>query len=353
MEQYSGYSEIEDILASTAGNPVLWGKFFERLTELAECDSGYILVTDLMHREKTHFLFSHNISQQQQDLYVSKFNTLDIFNYLLSQSPRQVFCSQLAHYTAISEDIDVDDSGFQYRCGFAIPCNSHHSLNLCVNRRGAFSEQDLQYICELLLAIVTPLEDAIRADLQQKIYSQILPYTHNHIDSYVIIDQALNILFSDSTCIAIIDKFHCISISGQHIMFNNHDVQQHLTLLMSNNESASVHNVCDTCMITLVPVTSLDNLYDWECFKEGFILVFTHDTQKNPMIERLINIHKLSRCEALCALDFMQTSSIVDIATNNCRSENTVRNHIKRVMHKMGVHNQAALMKKLISLAAL
>jgi len=94
-------------------------------------------------------------------------------------------------------------------------------------------------------------------------------------------------------------------------------------------------------------------LYDWECFKEGFILTFTHDKKNNPILDRLTSIHNLSRCEALCALDFMQTSSISEVAETSYRSEATIRNHIKHIMQKMEVHNQAALMKKLVTLAAL
>ncbi|NOR80520.1 MAG: hypothetical protein GQ529_06750 [Methyloprofundus sp.] len=49
----------------------------------------------------------------------------------------------------------------------------------------------------------------------------------------------------------------------------------------------------------------------------------------------------------------MKTPSIHDVATKTYRSQETVRNHIKHTMQKMDVHNQAELMKKLITLAAL
>ena len=49
----------------------------------------------------------------------------------------------------------------------------------------------------------------------------------------------------------------------------------------------------------------------------------------------------------------LSSHSIADIAEHNCCSQNTVRNHIKHIMQKMEVHNQTALMKKLITLAIL
>jgi DNA-binding CsgD family transcriptional regulator len=81
--------------------------------------------------------------------------------------------------------------------------------------------------------------------------------------------------------------------------------------------------------------------------------VFTHENKKNAIIGRLEDIFQLSRCEAICALNFMNTPSIQNIAANTYRSEETIRNHLKRTMQKMDVHNQAELMKKLITLAAL
>ncbi len=51
-------------------------------------------------------------------------------------------------------------------------------------------------------------------------------------------------------------------------------------------------------------------------------------------------------------MDFILTPSIAEIAENNFRSEDTIRNHIKHIMQKMDVHNQAALMKKLSNYSA-
>jgi len=99
-----------------------------------------------------------------------------------------------------------------------------------------------------------------------------------------------------------------------------------------------IHNQCQSRQLALIPVASLDNLYQWECFKGGFILTFIFNKEKNPSLDRLINIHQLSRCEAICALHFMQTPSIAEIAENTHRSQETVRNHLKRSMQKMNCH---------------
>ena len=176
----------------------------------------------------------------------------------------------------------------------------------------------------------------------------------DHFDGYIIIDRHLNILFSDPIYTSIISQLDCATISGNRFSMKNPANEQHLLTLIENNQGAgSIHNQCHSCQITLIPISSLENLYKWECYKDGFILTFTHDKDKNPTLNRLTEIYQLSRCEAVCALHFMKNPSIPDVATNTYRSQETVRNHIKHTMQKMDVHNQAELMKKLITLSAL
>ena len=94
-----------------------------------------------------------------------------------------------------------------------------------------------------------------------------------------------------------------------------------------------------------IPISSLDHLYQWECYKDGFILTFTHENKKNITIDRLEEIYQLSQCEAVGALHFMKTPSIHDIAINTYRSQETIRNHIKHIMQKMDVDSFAELVR--------
>ncbi|MDD1622268.1 MAG: LuxR C-terminal-related transcriptional regulator, partial [Methylococcaceae bacterium] len=162
-----------------------------------------------------------------------------------------------------------------------------------------------------------------------------------------------NIIFSDPIFTSIISQLDCVKISGSHFGMKNPAMEQQLLSLIENNRGAKIPNHCHACQIMLTPISSLKNLYQWECYKDGFILSFTHDKEKNPAIDRLTEIYHLSQCEAVCALNFMHTPSIPDIAANTYRSQETVRNHIKHAMQKMEVHSQAELMKKLITLASL
>ena len=105
--------------------------------------------------------------------------------------------------------------------------------------------------------------------------------------------------------------------------------------------------------ITVIPTQALDNLYGWEFYKNGVVLTFTNSHENSPTLVRLMVLYNLTRCEALCALQFIATPSIPEIATDTHRSTETVRNHIKSIMQKLDVHNQGALMKKLLAIAAL
>ncbi|HEY8219423.1 MAG TPA: LuxR C-terminal-related transcriptional regulator, partial [Methylobacter sp.] len=95
------------------------------------------------------------------------------------------------------------------------------------------------------------------------------------------------------------------------------------------------------------------NLYGWEFYKKGVVLTFSSNQENSPTLVRLMTLYNLTKCEAICALQFIATPSVPEIATDSYRSTETVRNHIKSIMKKLDVHNQGALMKKLLAIAAL
>jgi DNA-binding CsgD family transcriptional regulator len=356
MDQPPDYGlNLNSILANAPGNPLIWNRFLAELTLQLNCDSSALLVTDLIKRENTHFLFSIHIPPEYQDQYEHTFNRLDTFNYLISKTPYQVFFNQALKEACPEEakSVFIPPCGQNFRFGVSIPCTHSHSLNLLVNRKEAFNDEEQQQITRILQSIISSLDKAIHAEQRHKINSQLIHYMSDHFDGYVIVDKELNILFSDAVYTSIISQLDCVTISENRFGMKSPAVEQRLLSLIENHEEATIHNQCHTCKITLVPISSLKNLYQWECYKDGFILTFTHDKEKNPVIDRLTEIYHLSRCEAVCALHFMKTPSISDVAINSHRSQETVRNHIKHTMQKMDVHSQAELMKKLITLAAL
>ncbi|NOQ14697.1 MAG: hypothetical protein GQ583_09515 [Methyloprofundus sp.] len=356
MDQNTNCVNLNSILDNAPGNPLIWNRYLTELTQQLNCDSSALLVTDLLKRENTHFLFSANISQAYQQQYENGLNKLDTFNYFISRNPKRIFCSQTLENNS-SKEIDKNfrlPLEQKHRFGVSIPCNKNHALCLLINRKKEFTGKEIEQITKTLQLIISPLEEALYSEQRHKINSQLLHHLGNHFDGYIIVDKALNILFSDPVYVSVISQHDCVKISGNQFNMKNPDIGQQLIALIANkNETCSVHNQCHSCQITLVPISSLENLYKWEYYKGGFILTFTYDKDKNSTLERLADIYQLSRCEAVCALNFMQTPSIPTVATNTYRSQETVRNHIKHTMQKMDVHNQAELMKKLITLAAL
>jgi len=355
MDQTPVGADLNSILANAPGNPLIWNRFLTELTRQLNCDSSALLVTDLIKREHTHFLFSTHIPKEYQEQYENTLNRLDTFNYFISKTPYQVLFNQAlkAAYLEEVKSAFIPPCGQNFCFGVSIPCNHSHSLNLLVNRKEAFNDEERQRVTLVLQRIISSLEKAIHAEQRHKINSQLIHYMSDHFDGYIIVDKELNILFSDSVYISIISQLDCVTISENRFGMKTPAIEQRLLSLIENNEEATLHNQCQSCQITLIPISSLKNLYQWECYKDGFILTFTHDKEKNPAIVRLTEIYHLSRCEAVCALHFMKTPSIPDVAINTHRSQETVRNHIKHTMQKMDVHSQAELMKKLMTLAAL
>ena len=356
MDQHANCVDLNLILDNVPGNPLIWNQFLTDLTQQLNCDSCALLVTDLIKRKNTHFLFSANIPEKYQQQYENKLNRLDTFNYFISNNPKEIFCNHTLEGTYLDESQSNFMSPYEqkYRFGVSIPCNQNHALSLLINRKEPFNAEERQHVTQILDTLLPSLEKAIHEEQRHKINSQLLHYIGDHFDGYLIIDHKLNILFSDPVYTSIISQLDCVKISNNQVKMKNPVIEQRLlSLIEKNQQAASIHNQCHSCQITLIPISSLENLYQWECYKDGFILTFTHDKEKNPTFDRLTEIYQLSRCEAVCALHFMKTPSIPDVATNTYRSQETVRNHIKHTMQKMDVHNQAELMKKLITLAAL
>ena len=103
-------------------------------------------------------------------------------------------------------------------------------------------------------------------------------------DEYIIVDQELNVLFTNPDYTSFVNQLDCVKISGNQLTIKNPVIkQQLLSMIESNRKTESIHNQCHSCQITLVPISSLENLYKWEYYKDGFILTFTHDKDKNAL----------------------------------------------------------------------
>ena len=348
--------DLNLLLLNAPGNLLIWNRFLTQLTLQMNCDSSVLLITDLIKRKNTHFLFNAKITQEYQQHYENELNRVDNFNYFISKNPQQVFFNQNIEYThkKTVKGKFIQPDGQNYRVGVSIPCNNNHSFNLLANRRKIFDKVEIHKVSQCLERIIPSLKSAMYEEQRLKIKSQLFYFTGVHFDGYIIVDRKLNILFTFPERTSFANQLDCVNISGNQLDIKNPVIKQQLSAMIENNKKTeSIHNQCHSCKITLIPISSLEHLYQWECYKDGFILTFTHENKKNTIIERLEEIYQLSRCEAVCALHFIKTPSIHDIASMTYRSRETIRNHIKHIMQKLDVHNQAELMKKLITLAAL
>lgn len=349
-------TELTSLLLNASGNVFVWQRFLEQLAVRLNCESAALLVTDLAQPENTRFLFNTNVSKEHQELFETELSDLDAFNQFISKNPLKVFCNQdlKDSHDEIFEGKFLRAEGQDFRFGLSIPFSQSHSFSLLVNRKRMFNDLELHQFTRYLKSIMPSLETAIYEDQRLKINSQLFNYTCVPFDGYIIVDRKLNVLFSNPDFPVFTCPLDCLDVSENRLSINNSEVEKLLASMFENDDqNISIHNQCHSCQITLIRMSSLENLYPWECHKDGFIFMWSHDYKQNPVIDRLEDIFRLSRCEAVCAFNFMNTPSIGDIATSTYRSKETIRNHIKRTMQKMGVHSQAELMKKLITLAAL
>lgn len=356
MESITEPLDLGSALTHAPGSPILWEQFLALLARRLHCDSALMLVTDLLEREKTRLLYSYNLTMEDRRHYENRPNRLDKFNHFITKNPRQVYYNQAVGttYREVANPEPISNENINYRFGLAIPCNHRYALSLLVNRNQAFNEQEQRRCLKTLRTLLPALEEALHVEKRHKIGSQIFHRLGSRFIPYIIVDQDLKILFADPVNSRLIVAMDCATIDGDQFSVRNPAIAQQLVHLIANSQGeVSIHNQCFNCRISLIPIDSLENLYHWECYKDGFILAFVHGKDSNPAIERLMEIYALSKCEAICALHFMQDPSIPNVAASTCRSQETIRNHLKRTMQKMGVHNQAALMKKLMALSSL
>lgn len=349
-------TELTSLLLNASGNKLVWQRFLDQLALRLNCDSSALLVTDLDQPENTRFLFTANISKEHHERYEAELNSLDDFNHFISNNPLKVFCNQNLK-TGRGKKIEskfIQAIGQDFRFGLSIPFNDSHSFSLLVSRKRVFNDLELHQFTKYLESIMPSVETAIYEEQRLKINSQLFNYTCVPFDGYIIVDRELNILFSNPEYPLFTCQLDCLSTSENLLSVKNPAVGKLLARMFENDDqNISKHDSCHSCQITLIRMSSLENLYPWESHKDGFIFMFSHDYKQNPVINRLEDIFRLSRCEAVCAFNFMNTPSIGEIASSTYRSKETIRNHIKRVMQKMGVHSQAELMKKLVMLSAL
>lgn len=343
---------IMETLSKAPGNPVLWHLFLSELVEAMRCDSGLLSIVDLGRDGGVHHLHCCNVAPEQLRCFERNVYKVGSFDASIAKHPYQVFCSNMLSGTLRSGGGVVSES---CRFGVSIPLNRRYAYCMNLNSSRPSAEPELQACGHRLQALVPLLQNALWKEQLLSLYSQITLLTGKHVAAYLIVDRALNVLFSDPVFNRIIADMNCVEIRDERLAFLNKATEQRVLALMAGVG-------CDTVMtqsqrasyaITVIPARVLDNLYAWEFYKKGVVLTFTRYHENNPTLLRLIALYKLTKFEALCALQFIAKPSISAIAADSNRSTETVRNHIKSIMQKLDVHNQGALMKKLLAIAAL
>lgn len=343
---------IMETLSKAPGNPVLWHLFLAELAEAMQCDSGFLSIVDLGRGGGVHHLHCYNVVPEQQRCFEGNVHKTGSFDASVAQHPCRVFCSNTLSGTLRSGGGAVRES---CRFGVSISLNRRYAYCMYLNSSRPIAEPELQACVHRLQALAPLLKNALWKEQSLSLYSQITLLTGKHVAAYLIVDRSLNVLFSDPVFNRIIADMDCAEIRDKRLAFLNKTTEQRVLALMAGSgcDTVMTQNQCASCAITVIPARALDNLYAWEFYKKGVALAFTRCHESNPTLARLIALYNLTKCEALCALQFVAKPSISAIATDSNRSTETVRNHIKSIMQKLDVHNQGALMKKLLAIAAL
>jgi DNA-binding NarL/FixJ family response regulator len=347
---------IKDILSKAPYNPVLWHLFLEELAAMMQCDSGILSIAGIGRRGGFHHLYRYNMTAEQQSCFERNLCKTGSFEASITKQPHQViFTKQNGSFRFDYVGKGADATGEPCRFGVSFPLNSRYAYCLVLNGNRPAAEPELQAGVQRLQALVPSLENALQKEQWLSLYNQISMLTGQHVTAYIIVDRDLNVLFSYPVFNRLIADMECVEIQDKRLVFLDNTTERHVLALMTETvyDAMTAQYQYATGTITVIPVQALENLYGWEFYKNGVVLTFTSSHENSPTLVRLMALYNLTRCEALCALQFIATPSIPEIATDSHRSTETVRNHIKSIMQKLDVHNQGALMKKLLAIAAL
>ena len=348
---------IMETLSKAPGNPVLWHLFLAELAGVMQCDSGFLSIADLGRSGGVHHLYHYNVAPEQHSCFERNFRKAGEFDASVTKHPYRVFCSNTLNATFRPDDggTGLDGVGGHCRFGVSLPLNRRYAYCMVLNGNRPAAEPELQACVHRLQALVPLLQNALQKEQWLSLYSQITLLTGKHVAAYIIVDRMLNVLFSDPVFNRIIADMECVEIRDKRLVFLNKTTEQRVLALMAgiDYDTVTMQNQCTSCDITVIPARALSNLYAWEFYRKGVVLTFSSGHENSPTLVRLMALYNLTKGEALCALHFIATPSIPEIAAGTHRSTETVRNHIKSIMQKLDVHNQGALMKKLLAIAAL
>ncbi|MGR8953045.1 MAG: helix-turn-helix transcriptional regulator [Gammaproteobacteria bacterium] len=357
MHPFQVPATILEILSKAPGNPVLWHLFLAELAGAMHCDSGFLSIADLGRDGGIHHLYRYNVAPEQELRFEHNLRKSGSFGACVTKKPYRVFCFNPQRPSFYRDACGAEPDWFQEHCrfGVSLPLNRRYAHCMVLNGGRPAAETELHECAHRLKALVPPLQNALQKEQWFSLYHQITLLTGKHVAAYIIVDQTLNVLFSDPVFNRIIADMDCVEIRGKRLAFSNPATEQRVLASMGGIgcETVTLPNPCASCDITVIPARALDNLYAWEFYKNGVALTFTSRHENSPTLVRLMVLYNLTKGEALCALQFIATPSIPDIAAGTHRSTETVRNHIKSIMQKLDVHNQGALMKKLLAIAAL
>jgi hypothetical protein len=231
-----------------------------------------LAIADLGDGSGIHHLYRYNTPQEQ---YCFDRNLLNQGSFISSVvgHPYRVFCSHTPAGTSSPNDGSLVNFTVEYHCrfGVAIPLNNRYTYCLILTNSHCASEPDLQVGVHQLHGWVPLLQSALQKEQWFSLYSQITLLTGRHVAAYIIVDRALNILFSDPVFNRIIWDMDCVEIWGKRLAFFNKNTEERILELMSGMgcDSVTMQNRCASYDIMVIPARAMDNLYAWEFYKKA------------------------------------------------------------------------------------
>lgn len=348
---------LRDLIAQLPSSPTLWNTLLREAVWATECTSGVLLITDLRNGGNNHSEHVHNVPLAHKQLYESHFNAIDRFNEMLALQPDRVMCTDRLPVERCNEEVEGDfmsPLGYGHRLGVSIACNQRYSINLYLNRDAAFSEAEQARGGALLGGLVQPLRAALEAERRQA-FARALFLESGMLDDFVgfaIVDGARRVLHREQGFALAIEGLAELGLQNGRLCIGDASLEAIFCRMLGGgcSETVALADGEQAFELLMLPSRLLNGLLPWERPVEGVLLALYGLERRRFVSGRFRSVYGLTPAETELVINFARKPDLNQLSVSMHRSRETLRNHLKRAMHKLDIHSQAELVRVVTAL---
>ena len=360
---------------SAATNPAEWDVALTMISDLLGGFDATLEVHTTDHQIPLSFLTGNRIPPDGAADYIAHYSKvcprLDVQRYRNMINPG---------YVGFDYDLmtEMEINGNEFYSDFLMPHGLRYFISATLDRQGEtytglfvhrtptqghVGDDEVSTMRQIMPHVTSAFDIHRRLELQQGQQLEIEAALECLESGALLLDQAGNVLFANGTAHRILNAADGLSVTDGTLGINdvmaNHTFGKILKSMFSKSFESQWEWGGDLYIpdqfarwvyrvsVRRLPKTTTHLINQ----NDGVAIVFITNLQSNGPITKdaLIAYFGLTGAEADVALEFAKTGALAKVARNRAVSINTVRSQLYAVMDKLNVHDQANLMRFLLS----